>query len=336
MFDNKAKTPLNELKKSDLDAHLIKNFTEKKFHNSPEHIGQSAAIVDDNLAVFNTCMIENVHFDLMYTPLKHLGFKAVTAAISGVCGKLATPKYLTLNYAVSSKYTLEALEELFLGIKIAAEQYQLDVIQCKSQSSKVGLIINMSCVGSALPSKNGQIKAGDLLCVTGDLGGAYAGLQVLEREKRVFLEQPEMQPDMSTKDYILERQLRPQARLDFLQIVKDLDLYILETETLQESMGYHLFLMCKQHKVGVKIYEEKIPIDPMTYDTALEFNLDPTLFAINGGEDYEMLFAISQKEYEKIKNSMDISIIGYFTPENEGKQLVTKSGNLHDLEVQGF
>lgn len=335
MFTNKEKTLLSEFKKSELDAHLLKNFLSDKEGNTVTQIPSSAVILDDKMAIFSTSLIENVHFDLMYTPLKHLGFKAVTAAVSGICGKLATPKYLTLNYAVSSKYTLEALEELFSGIKAACDQYQISLVQCKSQSSKMGLILHLSCVGEKKHTFS-EIKEGDLLCVTGDLGGAYAGLQILERERRVFLEQPEMQPDLSEKDYILERQLRPFARLDFLDIVNELKLTIKEADSIQDSMGFHLFGMCAKHRVGVKIYEEKIPIDPMTYDTALEINLDPTLFAMNGGEDYEILFAISQAEYDKIKNSMDVSIIGYFTPASEGKQLITKSGNVHELEVQGF
>lgn len=341
MFENKEKTPIEKLGEFGLINQLTAGI-EIKHKSTLLGIGDDAAVIKDNstIIISTDALIENVHFDLMYTPLKHLGYKAISVNVSDICAMNAKASHVLVSLALSSKYSLEAIEELYEGIRHACEKYNLDIIGGDTTSSKSGLMLSITVIGSidnekSIVKRSGA-KSGDLLCVTGDLGGAYAGLQLLEREKRVFLDHPEMQPDLEGKDYIVGRQLRPEARTDIIDLFKELNIIPSAMIDISDGLSSEIFHLCKASSIGVKLYEEKIPIDPLTYSTARELNMDPTVFALNGGEDYELLFTIPQSDYDKIKSSYDITIIGYCCDEHEGKTLITKSGNVHELQAQGW
>ncbi|MBT8326205.1 MAG: thiamine-phosphate kinase [Bacteroidia bacterium] len=341
MFENKEKTSISKLGEFGLIDHLTKEFSTT--NSSTElGIGDDAAILQhkDGKQLISTDMfIENIHFDLVYSPLMHIGYKAVVSSISDIYAMNGHAQQLLVSIAISSKYSLEAIEEIYAGIRAACEKYKLDLIGGDTSSSVTGLVISVTAIGSAqdkaITTRSGA-KEGDLVCVTGDLGGAYIGLQILEREKQVFLEQKNMQPDLSGKDYVIGRQLRPEARKDVIDSFSEHKIIPTSMIDVSDGLASELFHLCKHSNIGVKIYEDKIPIDQQTYDTALEFNLDPTLCAMNGGDDYELLFTITQKDYDKIKNSQDITVIGYCTAPHESKTLITKSGNSVEIEAQGW
>ncbi|MCX8080799.1 MAG: thiamine-phosphate kinase, partial [Bacteroidia bacterium] len=243
------------------------------------------------------------------------------------------------SLAVSSKFTVEALEELYKGIYLACERYGVDLVGGDTTSSRLGMIISIAAMGEAQKEKivyRKGARKNDILCVTGDLGGAYMGLQILEREKSVFLSNPKIQPDLEGKDYILERQLKPEARTDIIRLFDDLKLKPTSMIDISDGLASEILHLCKHSECGMDLFEEKIPIDPMTYDTAREFNLDPTVCALSGGEDYELLFTIAQSDYEKLKGNPDISFIGYVTEKEKGKNLITKSGQSVELKAQGW
>ena len=273
-------------------------------------------------------LLEGIHFDLAYTPLKHLGYKAVQVNLSDIYAMNGTATQITVSIGLSSKFPLEAIEELYQGISIACEKYGIDVVGGDTSSSKQGLIISVTSIGYAdekdICYRNGA-KEGDLLCVSGDLGGAYIGLQLLEREKNIFLENPNIQPDLEGKDYIVERQLKPESRKDIVEALKLMKIKPTSMIDISDGLASEILHICKQSNKGCNLYEEKIHIDPMTYDTAREFGIDPTVCALNGGEDYELLFTIKQSDFEKIKNNPDISIIGHMTEASAGCNLISKS-----------
>ena len=336
------RTELEQLGEFGLIKHLTQYF--KINHKSTvKSIGDDAAIlsIDDHeqLLVTTDMLVEGVHFDLMYTPLKHLGYKAVVVNLSDVYAMNATPKQITVSIAVSNRFSLEAIEELYSGIQKACEWYDIDLVGGDTTSSKSGLVISITAIGVASPEKiatRAGARLNDLIVVSGDLGGAYMGLQVLEREKEVFRSVNEAQPDLSGYDYILERQLKPEARKDVIDTLKNLGVMPTSMIDVSDGLSSEILHLCTQSKVGVELYEEKIPIDPLTYETAREFNLDPTLCMLSGGEDYELLFTVNISDYEKIKNSMDITIIGHITNEAKGCLLVSKSGTVHELKAQGW
>lgn len=341
MFEQKDKTHISDLGEFGLIDHLTNPFTISK-KETLLSIGDDAALLNTNNqtpVVSTDMLIENIHFDLMYAPLVHIGYKAVTSSISDICAMNAKASQLLISIAISSKYTLQAVEELYVGIRAACEKYDIELIGGDTSSSVTGLVIAATVIGygkkETIVQRSGA-KEGDLICVSGDLGGAYMGLQLLEREKQVYLESKDMQPDLEGKDYIVGRQLRPEARKDIVELFEELKIVPGSMIDVSDGLSSELFHLCKHSNIGVKIYEDKLPIDQQTYDTALEFNLSPTTCAMNGGEDYELLFTLPQKEYDKIKNNMDVSIIGYCTAPHEGKELITKSGNVVPLEAQGW
>ncbi len=341
MFDNVDKTHVNELGEFGLISHLTKNI--KLVHASTlKGIGDDAAVLDyagKKVLVSTDMLLEGIHFDLAYTPLKHLGYKAVQVNLSDICAMNATPTQVTISIGMSSKYTLEAIEDLYEGIYLACEKYKVDIIGGDTTSSKQGLVISVTVLGYAneeeIVYRNGA-QEGDLLCVSGDLGGAYTGLQLLEREKLIYLENPKIQPDLEGKDYIIERQLKPEARQDIIQLLRDLKVKPTAMIDVSDGLASEILHICSQSNKGCQLYEEKIPIDPMTYETAREFNLDPTVCALSGGEDYELLFTIKQADYDKIKHDVDVSIIGYITEASAGCNLISKSGQVHELKAQGW
>jgi thiamine-monophosphate kinase len=341
LFDNKERTNLEELGEFGLIDYLTKNFALSQ-KSTVKGVGDDAAVLDSQdkkVLVSTDMLLEGIHFDLAYTPLKHLGYKAVQVNLSDICAMNAIPTQVTVSIGLSSKFPLEAIEELYEGIYIACEKYKVDLVGGDTTSSKQGLVISVTSIGYAdekdIVYRSGA-EEGDLICVSGDLGGAYTGLQLLEREKLVYLENPNIQPDLEGKDYIVERQLKPEARKDVVELLKEIDVKPTSMIDVSDGLASELLHICKQSNKGCNLYEEKIPLDPMTFDTAREFNLDPTICALSGGEDYELLFTVKQSDYDKIKYKMDISIIGYITEPSAGCNLITRGGVVHPLKAQGW
>lgn len=341
MLENTGRTELSSLGEFGLIKHLTQ-FIEISNEGTVKGIGDDAAILDfsDNQVVVSTDMlVEGVHFDLAYVPLKHLGYKSVSVNVSDIYAMNAQPKQITVSIAVSNRFSVEALEELYAGMLMACKKHQVDIVGGDTTTSKSGLIISITAIGQAkaeeIVYRNGA-KEGDLLCVTGDLGAAYLGLQLLEREKQIFMESPGVQPDLDGNDYILERQLKPEARKDIPPLLKALEVKPTAMIDISDGLASEILHLTSQSKTGCNLYEEKIPIDPSTYNTAREFNLDPTVCALSGGEDYELLFTIRQEDFPKIKANPDITVIGHMTAERDGVNLITKGGTSHPLTAQGW
>jgi thiamine-monophosphate kinase len=284
-------------------------------------------------------LAEGVHFDLAYMPLPHLGFKAVSVNVSDIVAMNGTPEQITVSLALSNRFSVEAVEALYSGIHAACKHYHIDLVGGDTTASKSGLVISIAITGmaddSAVAYRSGA-QAGEIVCVTGDLGAAFMGLQVLEREKQVYLANPEMQPDISEQAYLIQRQLRPEARLDVQRSLQDLGVQPTSMIDISDGLASEALHLCKQSKVGMMLFEEKLPIDKMTYDTAREFDLDPITIMMNGGEDYELLFTIKESDVEKLRNHPDITTIGYTTAPAEGARFTTKQNHIHPLTAQGW
>jgi thiamine-monophosphate kinase len=342
LFENKEnKTLLSELGEFGLIDKLTEAF-EIKNASSLKGVGDDAAVIDPGtkkVLVTTDMLIEGVHFDLTYTPLKHLGYKSVVVNLSDIYAMNGQPKQITIALAVSSRFTLEALEELYAGVLLACNKYGVDLIGGDTTSSRSGLCISITAIGEAekeeIVYRNGA-KENDLLVVTGDLGAAYMGLQLLEREKQVYMASPQIQPDLEGNDYILERQLKPEARRDIAPLLKALKVQPTSMIDISDGLASEVLHLCKQSNVGCQLYEEKIPIDPLTYNRAREFDLDPTVVALSGGEDYELLFTISSADFDKIKANPNLSVIGHITTPESGANLVTKGGSVTPLTAQGW
>jgi len=341
MFENREKTDIESLGEFGLIDHLTKQI-ELRQKSTIKGVGDDAAVIDfggKKVLVSTDMLLEGIHFDLAYTPLKHLGYKAIQVNLSDIYAMNGMATQVTVSVGLSSKFPLEAVEELYEGIYLACEKYNVDLVGGDTTSSRQGLVISVTALGYAdekdIVYRN-TAEEGDLMCVSGDLGGAYTGLQLLEREKQVYLDNPNIQPDLEGKDYIVERQLKPEARRDIIELLKDIKVKPTSMIDISDGLASEILHICTQSNKGCNLYEEKIPIDPMTYETAREFNLDPTVCALSGGEDYELLFTIKQSDYEKMKNLADISFIGYITEPSAGKNLVAKSGAVHELKAQGW
>jgi thiamine-monophosphate kinase len=341
MLENTERTELNSLGEFGLINHLTQ-FIKIQNESTSKGIGDDAAVIhyEGKPAVISTDMlVEGVHFDLTFHPLKHLGYKSVTVNLSDIYAMNAEPKQILVSFALSNRFSLEAIEELYSGMRMACDQYGVDLVGGDTTTSTSGLIISITAIGTAdkdfLVYRSGA-KEHDLICVSGDLGGAYMGLQLLEREKKIYLENPKIQPDLGGNDYILERQLKPEARKEIVQKLRELKVKPTSMIDISDGLSSEILHICTQSNVGAEIYEDKIPIDPQTYDRAREFNLDPTVCALSGGEDYELLFTIQQSDYEKLRMHMDISIIGHITDKNAGVNLVDKSGNSIKMKAQGW
>jgi thiamine-monophosphate kinase len=338
---NQQRTALSELGEFGLIEHLTKSFKVNQ-ESTIKGIGDDAAVLDfktKKVVLTTDLLVEGVHFDLSYMPLKHLGYKAVIVNLSDVYAMNATATQITVSIAVSNRFPLEAIEELYAGIETAAKLYNVDVVGGDTTSSTSGLLISITALGEAdekdLVYRNGA-KSNDLLVVSGDIGGAYLGLQVMEREKQVFKVNPNSQPDLDQYAYIIERQLKPEARKDILVLLKDL--YVKPTSMIDISDGLssEIIHLCKQSNVGCDLYEEKIPLDPQVISTCEEFNMDSTTIALNGGEDYELLMTISQEDFPKIKANPNLTVIGYMTEESRGMHLVTRAETKIPLKAQGW
>jgi len=305
-------------------------------------IGDDAAVFDmgNELLLTSTDMLlEGVHFDLSYMPLQHLGYKAIAVNVSDIAAMNGVPKQVTVNLGLSNRFSVEAVEVMYEGIKAACKEYKVDLVGGDTTSSQSGLVISVTVLGVASKEKvvyrNGA-RENDILCVTGDLGGAFVGLQVLEREKQEFLVNPDMQPQLDKYDYVVGRQLRPKARMDIIHEFADLNIRPTSMIDVSDGLASEAFHLCKQSGLGVAIYEDKLPIEKQAYETAAEFSIDPNACALNGGEDYELLFTIGQEDFEKIKNHSDIHTIGYMQAAKKGRTFVTRSQNVVELQAQGW
>ncbi|MEQ8926753.1 MAG: thiamine-phosphate kinase [Fulvivirga sp.] len=320
----------------------IKNSTKNKNKSTVEGIGDDAAIIDakdKQLLVSTDMLLEGVHFDLSYMPLAHLGYKAVAVNVSDIAAMNGIPTQITVNIGLSNRFSLEAVDTLYQGILKACEDFKVDLVGGDTSSSASGLVLSITALGQAGKKsvvRRSGAKKGDIICVTGDLGAAYLGLQVLEREKQVFLSNPEMQPQLDKYEYIVQRQLKPVARMDIIHELAELKLIPSSMIDVSDGLASELMHLAKYSKVGIQIYEEKLPIDKQTYDTGYELGIDSTTAALNGGEDYELLFTINQDDYEKLKNHADIHFIGYVKEFSEGCKMVTKQENLIDIKAQGW
>ena len=305
-------------------------------------IGDDCAVIksDKYLKLISTDMlVEGVHFDLAYTPLKHLGYKAITVNISDICAMNGIPKQVTVSIAVSNRFSVEALDELFSGIKLACEKYKVDFVGGDTTSSTSGMVISVSIFGEVEKKKityRSGAKPNDLLVVTGDLGGAYFGLQILQREKEIFNENPTIQPDLSGYDYALQRQLKPEPPTKYQKILSELKIIPTSMIDISDGLSSEALHISKSSKVGVCLHEDKIPVDHTVMNMASEFNLNTIAFALSGGEDYELLFTINQKDYEKLKKDPDFTIVGYVTDISEGNNFIASDGSSHKLTSQGW
>ncbi len=343
MLEDKSpqRTPLSELGEFGLIDHLTANFP-IHHEGTLKGIGDDAAVLDfkDRKCVVSTdLLIEGVHFDLAYMPLKHLGYKSVVVNVSDICAMNAKPLQITVSIAVSNRFPLEALEELYSGIRLAANQYKVDLIGGDTTSSQKGLIISVTAIGETdadeIAYRNGA-KENDLIVVTGDLGAAYMGLQVLEREKQVFQVNPQAQPDLEPYTYLVERQLKPEARTDIRTLLHALEVKPTAMIDISDGLSSEVLHLCKQSKTGCNIFEEKLPIDPQLISTCEEFNIDSTTIAINGGEDYELLFTVKLEDFEKIKGNPNLTVIGHMTSPSQGTNLVTRAGSSIALKARGW
>jgi len=339
--DRKKRTELSKIGEFGLIDHLTKNI---KIRNSSTvtGVGDDAAVLDykDRKILISTdLLIEGIHFDLTYFPLKHLGYKAAIVNFSDIVAMNGLPRQITVSISVSNRFSLEAVEEIYSGIYLACEKYGVDLIGGDTTSSLRGLYLSVSVMGDATNDEivyRNTANKGDLLCVTGDLGGAYMGLLILEREKHVYKADPNMQPDLDKHSYILERQLKPEARTDIIKILNEFKIIPTSMIDISDGLASETLHICKNSGVGCTIYEEKIPLDQQTMDMSMEFQIDPTTAALNGGEDYELLMTISQEEYEKIKEHPDITVIGHITEEESGINLISRSGTSVPIKAQGW
>lgn len=341
MDDKQGMTSLDKLGEFGLIDHLLKDYKPKS-KKTIKGAGDDAAVIDhgETVSVITTdTLVEGVHFDLLYTPLKHLGYKSVIVNLSDVYAMNAKAEHITISLALSNRMSVEALEDFYEGVYLACEIYGVDLIGGDTTSSTSGMIISVTAIGSAKKEDvvyRSGAKENDLICVSGDLGAAYAGLHILEREKQVFNENSKIQPDFSGKDYILERQLKPEARKVVVEMLAEARIKPNSMIDISDGLSSELKHICAQSKCGCSIFENKIPIDPVTVSAAEELKYNPVMGALNGGEDYELLFTVPLSEHDKIKQMESISIIGHITDEASGMHLVTKAGQQVKLEAQGW
>ena len=338
---NPQRTPLSELGEFKLIEHLTKQFSISQ-ETTIKGIGDDAAllsITDKQIVVSTDMLVEGVHFDLSYVPLRHLGYKAMMLNISDICAMNATATQVTVSIAVSNRFPLEALEELYSGISTAAKLYNVDVVGGDTTSSTSGLIISITAIGE-VNSQDAVLRSGakpnDLLVVSGDLGGAYMGLQVLEREKEVFKVNPNNQPDLSMYTYIVERQLKPEARKDIVDLLQKLEVKPTSMIDISDGLSSEIMHLCTQSNVGCDLYENKLPLDPQVISTCEEFNIDSTTIALHGGEDYELLMTVSQDDFNKIKGNPNLTVIGYITEKDRGIHLVTRAETKIPIIAKGW
>jgi thiamine-monophosphate kinase len=342
MADNTEKrTDVNELGEFGLIEHLTKRFPLKN-KSSLKGIGDDAAVIDSGkmMTVVSTDMlVEGIHFDLMYTPLKHLGYKSVIVNLSDIYAMNATPKQITMSIAFSNRFSVEGLEEFYQGVEAACVQYDVDLVGGDTTSSPKGMIISVTAIGECEKDKlvyRNTAKVGDLMCVTGDLGAAYLGLQILEREKQIYLSSPGVQPDLEEQSYLVRRQLKPEARREMIEDFAKSGLVPTSMIDISDGLASEIFHICKESGVGAFVEESGVPIHPDAEIMALKFQMDPITCALSGGEDYELLFTIAPEDIDKVKFLPGIYIMGEIVEASEGIKLHTKGGNIHPIKAQGW
>ena len=335
------RTEISSLREFGLIQHLTKNI-ELQNASSIVGVGDEAAIIDHygkQTVISTDLLIEGIHFDLIYTPLRHLGYKSIIVNLSDIYAMNATPTQVTVSIAFSNRFSLEALDEFYEGVYAACRNYGVDLVGGDTSSSQKGFIISVTAIGEVTPGKyvqrNGAQK-GDLLCCTGDLGAAYLGLLFLEREKKIFLENPQVQPDLEGEDYVIGRLLKPEARRDMIEFFEASNILPTSMMDISDGLSSEILHICEQSGLGCKLYEEKLPVDEATRKAAFKFEMDPTACALSGGEDYELLFTLPQSEHEKLVLNEQISVIGYMTEASEGAKVITKGGSVHNITAQGW
>ena len=339
-MENTKRTEIATLGEFGLIDRLTKNVV-LKHTSSIKGAGDDAAIIQPatSQVVTTDILVEGIHFDLVYTPLKHLGYKSVIVNLSDVYAMNAVPKQILVSIAISNRFSVEAVDEIYDGIKLACKQYNVDLVGGDTTASPKGLIINVVAIGEQEREKivcRNTAKEGDLLCVSGDLGGAYMGLTILQREKQVFLNAPEANVELSGNDYIIGRQLKPEARKDIIEFLAEQKVIPTSMIDISDGLSSEILHICKQSNVGCVLYEDKLPFNDEAKEFAYKLQLDPTACALSGGEDYELLFTVPQSYFEQIKTNPSISIIGYITEAAEGKHIITRGGNKHELIAQGW
>lgn len=336
-----TRTEISTLGEFGLIEHLTKNF-ETKNVSTIVSVGDDAAVIDHfgkQTLISTDLLIEGIHFDLMYTPLKHLGYKSVVVNISDIYAMNGTPTQITMSIALSNKISLEAIDEFYEGVYAACEKYNVDLVGGDTTSSQKGFIISVTAIGEVAPDKfikRSTANKGDLICVSGFLGGAFLGLTIMEREKKIYLENSQIQPDLEGEDYIVGRLLKPEARVDILEYLNSKNITPTSMMDISDGLSSEVKHISKESQLGCRIYEEKIPIHQDSRQAAFKFGLDPTVCALNGGEDYELIFTLKQEDYEKIKDNEEISVVGYMTELEEGCKLISRGGGLHDFFAQGW
>jgi thiamine-monophosphate kinase len=305
-------------------------------------IGDDASVHDagDKYVLLSTdLLIEGIHFDLAYMPLQHLGYKAIAINVSDIAAMNGTPKQVTVSMALSNRFSTEAVEVFYEGVKAACDEYNVDLVGGDTTASPSGLMISVTAMGESTKEDivyRSGAKENDILCVSGDLGGALVGLQILEREKQEFIANPEMKPKLDDYEYIVGRQLRPKARMDIVHELAEAGISPTSMIDVSDGLTSELFHICKQSNLGFSIYEDKLPIDKQTFETAAEFSLDPNACALNGGEDYELLFTVKQEDFDKVQKLDDVSVIGYMHDKEKGRVLVTTGNQVIELEAKGW
>lgn len=338
---NETRTELSQIGEFGLINRMANNLRLTQ-PSSLRGIGDDAAVIaanNTNTLISKELLIEGVHFDLSYFPLKHLGYKLITAGVSDILAMNGTPTQVLVGVGMSNRFSVEALDELYAGIKLACKAYEIDLVGGDTSASRSGLVLSVTALGTVESNRvayRNTAKANDIICVTGDLGAAYLGLQVLEREKQVFLANPDMQPELSGKEYLIERQLKPEARSQWITRLRDLDVIPTAMIDVSDGLASELLHLCGQSGVGARIFEEHIPVDDLSHLTATELNISPITAALNGGEDYELLFTVGQADYEKLQSESHLSFIGFATASPQVVELMTKGGNLYPLTAQGF
>jgi len=305
-------------------------------------VGDDAAVIDHfgkQTVITTDLLIEGVHFDLTYTPLKHLGYKSVVVNLSDIYAMNATPTQITMSIGLSNRFSVEAIEEFYEGVYAACEKYGVDLVGGDTASSQKGFIVSVTALGEIEPNKlvkRDGAKVGDLLCCSGDLGAAYIGLLFLEREKKIFIESPQIQPDLEGEDFVIRRLLKPETRKDIIEFFEEQGIQPTSMMDISDGLSSEILHICEKSGVGALIYEEKLPIHEETRRAAYKFQIDPTACALSGGEDYELLFTLKQEDYDKVLLNEQISIIGYIAEAEKGATIITKGGTTHNITAQGW
>jgi thiamine-monophosphate kinase len=340
-MESNKRTDVNQLGEFGLIDHLTDDVLMRN-PSTIKGIGDDAAIIDSGshfTLVTTDMLVEGIHFDLAYTPLKHLGYKSVVVNLSDIYAMNGVPEQITVSMAISNKYSVEALEELYDGIKLACDFYNVDLVGGDTTSSPKGMILSITAIGKCEKDKvvlRRGAKEGDLICVTGNLGAAYLGLQILEREKQIYVDHPEVQPELTEHEYLIGRQLKPEARRDAIAFFEEKDIIPTSMIDVSDGLASEILHICKQSGVGAVIEESKVPIHPMTEEQAIKFKINPITCALSGGEDYEMLFTISPSDFNTIQYMPDVFIVGEIMNVKEGVRLLSSGGSYHQITAQGW